>query len=107
MTGFIQTKTIKYFEQQYGGDDEQERVVAPKTPKWDESNDDKDGGETRLEQAFLSATGKTRTVYEHINLKELMESRGLDWFFPPEVSSLLFAVQFVNPSGVRPDRRGG
>jgi len=81
--GFIQ-KAIKFYEQQYGSDDE--RVQAPKTPpNGADGHDDKSGGEARLELAFLSAMGKTRKVYENINLEELMESRGLDWFFPPEV----------------------
>ena len=86
--GFIQ-KAIKFFDQQYGSDDE--RVPAPKTPKGDDGHVHKGGGEARLEQAFLSAMGKTRKVYENINLEELMESRGLDWFFPPEVRT--FRVQ--------------
>ena len=54
-------------------------------------NDGKYDGESRLEQALMSAMGKTRKVYEHINLEELMESRGLDWFFPPEV--IYFCMQ--------------
>ena len=88
LAGFIQT-AIKLFDRQYGSDDESERVAAPRTPKGDESNygsnDGNYGGESRLEQALMSAMGKTRKVYEHINLEELMESKGLDWFFPPEV----------------------
>ena len=98
--GFIQ-KAIRYFEQQYGSDDEHERAKAPRTPKFDESNVDKGGVEKRLEQALLSAMGKTRKVYENINLEELMESRGLDWFFPPEVSSFcLLCNMFIILDGV-------
>ena len=87
LAGFIQT-AIKLFDRQYGSDDESERVAAPRTPTDGGNyggNDGNYGGESRLEQALMSAMGKTRKVYEHINLEELMESKGLDWFFPPEV----------------------
>ena len=79
-SGFIQ-KTCDFFEEQYGTDDEKE-VAAPITPKEDNS------ASSRVEAALLSMAemGKTRKVYERINLEELMETHGLDWYFPPEAS---------------------
>ena len=89
MAGFIK-KAIKHFDRQYGSDDETETnkgvdrlVAAPRTPKAEDSNSS-GVAESRLEQALLGVMGKTRKVYEHVNLEELMESRGLDWFFPAE-----------------------
>ena len=84
MSGFIQ-KAIKMYDQLYGSDDEKEKseVPAPSTPNGAENYPDK---ESRIEQALLTLAGKTRKMYEHINLEELMEKHGLDWFFPPEVS---------------------
>ena len=79
--GFIK-KAIKIYEHIYGSDDEQDRpaVAAPSTPKGEGTR----GNE--IERALLTLAGKTRKMYEYINLEELMEKRGLDWFFPPEVS---------------------
>ena len=85
-SGFIQ-KACNFFEEQYGTDDEKE-VAAPKTPKRD------DTASSRVEAALLSFAemGKTRKVYEQINLEELMETHGLDWYFPPEASCACLGV---------------
>ena len=44
----------------------------------------------RMEMALLNALGKTRKMYETVNLEELVEKAGLLGLQPPEASAAHF-----------------
>jgi len=77
--GFIK-KTLKFWDEQYGDDEEEVAAPEQKEPKGGDSHERAE----LLEAAMLNAFGNSRKRFEHVNLEKMMAESGLDDLFPAE-----------------------
>lgn len=77
-------KAIRYYEQQYGSDDEAAQPAKPSLPL---------AAAQQLESVVVNVLGKAKRSFEHINLEQLLEKDGLDNLFPAESWPELNAVR--------------
>ena len=79
-------KAIKFYDEQYGSDDEPAGPAGPAGPAVPLATSQ------QLESVVVNVLGKAKKSFEHVNLEQLLEKDGLSELLPAETWPELNAV---------------